>query len=53
MIDYLMQSLCDLKVITIGIQPKNIAVGFDVSKEVKKAAEELAKTIVSLFKSLL
>jgi Ni,Fe-hydrogenase maturation factor len=53
MIDYLLQSLSDLKVITIGIQPKNIAVGTDVSKEVTKATEELTKTIVSLFKPLL
>jgi hydrogenase 3 maturation protease len=53
MIDYLLQSLSNLKAITIGIQPKSITVGGNVSKEVKQSAEKLAEMIVSLSKSLL
>jgi hydrogenase 3 maturation protease len=50
MIDYLQQSSRNLKVIIIGVQPKNLAVGSNVSKEVSQAVEELAVTIVNLFK---
>lgn len=51
MIDYLQQSSHSLKVIIIGIQPKNLAVGSNISKEVSQAVEELAVTIVNLFKA--
>jgi hydrogenase 3 maturation protease len=50
MIDYLLQSCPDLKVIIIGIQPQNLAVGSNVSKEVSLAVEELTATITDLFK---
>jgi len=47
MVDYLRQS-CGCETIIIGIQPKNLSVGGLVSKEVAKAAKELAVTIVNL-----
>jgi hydrogenase 3 maturation protease len=47
MADYLHQS-CGCETIIIGIQPKNLSVGGSVSKEVTKAAKELAVTIVDL-----
>lgn len=49
MIDYLLQSLNELRVIAIGIQPKSIIAGTEVSKEVKQAAKKLAEIIASLF----
>jgi len=49
-IDYLQQSCRNLKVITIGIQPKNLSVGRPISKEVDSAAQELAVIIINLFK---
>jgi hydrogenase 3 maturation protease len=50
MIDYLLQSSCSLQVIIIGIQPKNLAAGSNVSKEVNQTVEELAVAIANLFK---
>jgi hydrogenase 3 maturation protease len=47
MVDYLRQS-CGCETIIIGIQPKNLSVGGLISKEVAKAAKELAVTIVNL-----
>lgn len=48
MIDYLRQSCRDLEVIVIGIQPRTITVGINMSKELCLAVEELAVTIVNL-----
>ncbi|MGA1979990.1 MAG: hydrogenase maturation peptidase HycI [Sedimentisphaerales bacterium] len=47
MIDYLRQS-CDCETIIIGIQPKNLSVGGPISKEVDRAAQELAVIVVNL-----
>jgi len=47
MIDYLLQ-FCKCRVIIIGIQPKDIAVGSPVSKEVSGAVKNLSKTIAEI-----
>jgi hydrogenase 3 maturation protease len=47
MVDYLLQSL-KFEVITIGIQPKTLAVGAKPTKEVVAAAKHLAETITKL-----
>jgi hydrogenase 3 maturation protease len=47
-IDYLQQSCRNLTVITIGIQPRTVAAGSNISKEVGQTVEELAVTIVNL-----
>jgi hydrogenase 3 maturation protease len=47
MVDYLLQSL-KFEVITIGIQPKTLAVGAKPSKEVLASAKKLSSTITKL-----
>jgi len=49
-IDYLLQSLYNLQVIIIGIKPKNLAVGSNVSNKVSRTIKEVAVTIVNLLK---
>jgi hydrogenase 3 maturation protease len=49
MADYLLQSF-DCQVITIGIQPKTLAVGAQPSKEVLAAAKRLSSTIIKILK---
>ncbi len=46
MVDYLLQSLPKMNVIIIGIQPKTITIGSNISNPVRQAAEELAAAIV-------
>ncbi len=48
MIDYLLQ-FCKCHVIIIGIQPKGIAIGGPVSREVGEAIKELSKAIADIF----
>jgi hydrogenase 3 maturation protease len=47
MTDYLLQSF-DFHVITIGIQPKTLAVGARPSKQIVQAAKQLSTTIAKL-----
>lgn len=47
MIDYLLQ-FCKCSVLIIGIQPKDIAVGCDVSKEVTDAVKQLGQTVAKI-----
>ena len=49
MVDYLMQSL-KFKVITIGIQPKTLALGGKPSKQVIASVKKLSSTIVKILK---
>jgi hydrogenase 3 maturation protease len=46
-IDYLFQ-FCKCSVLIIGIQPKDIAVGCDVSKEVTIAVKQLGQTVAKI-----
>jgi hydrogenase 3 maturation protease len=48
MIDYILQSCPDLKVIIIGIQPKTIDMNIALSREVEQAIEEFAKVFNNL-----
>jgi hydrogenase 3 maturation protease len=50
MVDYLLFSLPDLKVVVIGIQPQNIDMGKNVSKEVIRAIKEFVILFNNLFK---
>jgi hydrogenase 3 maturation protease len=45
MVDYLLKSLPEMHVIIIGIQPKTIAIGSNISIPVRQAAEDIAATI--------
>jgi len=47
MVDYLLQSL-KFEVITIGVQPKTLAVGAKPSKQIIQVAKRLSETIVKL-----
>jgi hydrogenase 3 maturation protease len=47
MIDYLLQ-FCNCRVIIIGIQPKDIAIGRPVSKEIGQAVKKLSEAIAKI-----
>jgi hydrogenase 3 maturation protease len=47
MIDYLLQ-FCNCRVIIIGIQPKDIAIGSPVSKEIGRAVKKISEAITKI-----
>ncbi len=49
--DFLKETIADLKVLYIGLQPKQTVFETNISKECKIAAEELAKVISDLIKN--
>lgn len=50
MADYLLFSLPDLKIVFVGIQPKDISLGREISAEVSKGIKELVSTIENMLK---
>jgi hydrogenase 3 maturation protease len=51
MIDYLLQ-FCNCRVIIIGIQPKDIAIGRPISKEIGRAVKKLSEAIAKILSAI-